>query len=272
MLEKKSKFVKRIIVAKNGYYSDLEDRGYVCVSAEGKAYMGRTIGETINGIQTTFGMFLHKVRLQDNVAVVSLYRAMLDKIGKDNLLKTLDQLCEDADTDTICFLDGGLDDRFNYRYILADYFSDCLQIFRLGSKGEEIELDDEFWKAQKDLWSIDVCKKYGHDGITDEYAYEELEKGKWSFAKTMANNPHYYYLRKDSDDWDLYKSLVRHIRYFGEFEVFAGVVYRVWRYKGFAYWTMPQEEQYYLSDDDCYLINKKVISDDSSNTRSSKQE
>lgn len=270
MSEKKIKFAKRIITAKNSNFDTLSDRGYVCISAEGKPYIGNVVGAVIDGIQTDFGMFLHKTRLRDYVAVVKLYLDKVNKKGIDHYLEVFDKLCEENETDTICFLDGGAEGNFNYRYILADFFSKHLAILHLDRDGDEVGLDNEFWANQKRLWKKDICKQYGHDGLDDEFVYRSLEQGKWSFAKTMPKNPHYYYLRKDSDDWDLYRSLVRHIRYFGEFEVFAGVVYRVWRYKGYAYWTMPQQDQYYLSDDDCYLINKRVISNDSDNTRSSK--
>jgi len=66
-----------------------------------------------------------------------------------------------------------------------------------------------------------------------------LESKDWIFAKTMADNPHWYSLRWQwSDDAD-FRRVLAAIRAHGETELFRGSKYKVLIVNGWKYWAMP---------------------------------
>ena len=108
---------------------------------------------------------------------------------------------------------------------------------------------------QRKLWNYDPYKEAGHHNLSDESVGTTLEACKWIFASTMASNPHHYTLRKDFGNDTLFLSIVKHIRFFGEFEEFGGMMFRCFHWKNYKYFTHPSD----LLDINTDLINKVEI-------------
>ena len=66
---------------------------------------------------------------------------------------------------------------------------------------------------------------------------EELEKVKWTFAKSMPTIPHEYTLRKNMPD-ELFVDMVVAIRALGVVEYFWKKPYTYFYANGYKYWTM----------------------------------
>jgi hypothetical protein len=79
---------------------------------------------------------------------------------------------------------------------------------------------------------------------------ELIQRSRWIFAKTMPENPHYYMLRKESDDGEFVR-FVEIIRQYGYQYQYEGYWYTVLNVYDWYYWTMgaPMEET--------ILINRK---------------
>ena len=60
----------------------------------------------------------------------------------------------------------------------------------------------------------------------------------YRFAKTMPQNPHWYTLRKEWDDQEMFDRAVLYIRKWGVSEMFKGREYTVLYHRGMRYWTM----------------------------------
>ena len=65
-----------------------------------------------------------------------------------------------------------------------------------------------------------------------------LEGLKWTFAKTMPENPHFWSARKDWKDDAAFEAAVVHIRKFATREKFKKSWYMVFYAGGWKYWTM----------------------------------
>ncbi len=65
-----------------------------------------------------------------------------------------------------------------------------------------------------------------------------LEDRRWTFAKTMPDNPHWYTVRKNWKDQDLFELVVVHIRDFGEDHLWHGQTFRYFFMNGWTYWSM----------------------------------
>ena len=98
-----------------------------------------------------------------------------------------------------------------------------------------------------------------------------LAAHRWIFAKTMADNPHWYTLRREWDGRPLVEApnedfvdVVRFIRRYGYVERWPELV-KGWPYicidiTGFHYWTMGERcEPGPYGRGDCILINRKPL-------------
>jgi len=65
-----------------------------------------------------------------------------------------------------------------------------------------------------------------------------FEKLKWTFAKSMPKNPHYYTLRKNWEDDALFCAVVMYIRKNGKKVMFGKTQYIILIIDGYRYWTM----------------------------------
>lgn len=81
--------------------------------------------------------------------------------------------------------------------------------------------------------------------ITDRY---------WRFAKTMPESPHWYTVKKDSDDTS-FVNMVKYIRSNGEKKEYGGSTYTYFHLNGFKYWTM------FASDEATTIINRAYVED-----------
>ncbi len=62
---------------------------------------------------------------------------------------------------------------------------------------------------------------------------------RWTFAKTMPENPHWYTVRQwQPDRQEEFEEFVRLLRKYGSDEVFGGKLYRYLDLDAFHYWTM----------------------------------
>jgi hypothetical protein len=94
-----------------------------------------------------------------------------------------------------------------------------------------------------------------------------LETAPWTFARTMASNPHWYTLRRKWQNDSDFVFVVKSIRAWGQVERFPDPV-KGWPYialdvEGFHYWTMggpcelaPPEE---WGPEETVLINRKPL-------------
>lgn len=65
-----------------------------------------------------------------------------------------------------------------------------------------------------------------------------LESKRWIFAKTMPHMPHWYTLRKEWGDDQLFDQVVTYIRKFGYTELYNGKEFTAFNLNGMKYWTM----------------------------------
>lgn len=241
------KEVRNIVTSSLSNIEELVERGYVCVTVVGKVYddiEGKEKLERISSLNV-FRHYYH-LRSKDYYACHYLYQNILEKKGIQKLLQEIDLLLKKHNTSKIALCDNSKDSEFGYRHILRH--------FLIENDIPVIDLDKIDLDAQKSYWYIDRYKDSGHYNLTDDFVGKTLEKYEWTFAKTMQNNPHFYLVRSKVSNNELFLQLVAHIRYFGKPEIYDGVLYRVFCYNGFKYWTMPQD----LTNESCDLINKKV--------------
>lgn len=67
---------------------------------------------------------------------------------------------------------------------------------------------------------------------------EDLEAAPWTFAKTMAHNPHWWTLRKGWAGKTPFEDVVQYIRDYGRTVRFGKTDYRIWNLNGMRYWSM----------------------------------
>jgi hypothetical protein len=77
---------------------------------------------------------------------------------------------------------------------------------------------------------------------------------RWTFARTMPQNPHEYTLRRDTTN-DVFDAAVRYIREHGVIELFWGKRYRSLFFDDHKYWTMGEPVA------GTVLINRKLLPD-----------
>ena len=74
--------------------------------------------------------------------------------------------------------------------------------------------------------------------MTESQVIEFLESHTWTFAKTMPWIPHWYIVRKESKNEEIFELVVDFIQKNGIPFVFGRKTYIILIYKGFRYWTM----------------------------------
>jgi hypothetical protein len=82
-----------------------------------------------------------------------------------------------------------------------------------------------------------------------------IRNHRWTFARTMPENPHEYTLRRHTTE-DLFNAAVRFIREQGQLESFQGKPYKVLYFENRKYWTMGAPLAQTI------LINRKSVSQD----------
>lgn len=230
---------------------ELLSKNYVCFSVVGKVYedvAGREQIERIRNLNT-FRFYYH-LRSKDYYACYYLYNAILQKKGVETLLKEIMQVLEKHSKTKIALCDNSKNDEFGFRHILRHFL---LENGVQASDTENIDLS-----TQKRYWKQDIYKQAGHFNLTDKFVGNALEKRDWIFAKTMPKNPHFYSIRVENEDFEHFLHLIAHIRYYGKPEVYEGVLYRVFYWNAYKYWTMPQD----LTNESCDLINRKPTKSD----------
>ncbi len=234
-----------IITASYSELNSLIERGYIPISTTGKVYGGYRGKEKVERIRglNTFRNY-HNERAGDYLACFLLYQENLKKLGIDRIMKAIYNLCSEHRTNKIALCGYGNRFNFCYRHVLRDFLiANNISV----TNNEIIDM-----QHQRELWRHDEYKFRGHYNLTNEFVGQTLEQCKWIIAKTMPNNPHSYSLRRDMKDDQLFLKLVSHIRYFGEMEIFEGVMYRVFYYNGYRYWEHPCDNK----NEDVDLINR----------------
>lgn len=243
------KEVRDIITTDFTKIEELLSKDYLCVSIIGKVYGEYTGIEKIQRITSlnTFRHYYH-IKAKDWYACNLLYRDILERKGIEKLKRDLINLAVSNNKSKIALLGYGKENDFCFRHILSDY---------LNTHGVIVtELERADLQIQQEYWRQDQYKLQGHFNLTDEFVGETLKKGEWIFAKTMAKkNPHFYILRKDFGNNELFLQIVSHIRFCGKAEIFEGVLYRVFYYNGYKYWDHPCD----ALNKNCDLINRKSI-------------
>lgn len=239
---------KTIVTADFSEVNKLLKENYICVSIIGKVYGDYDRKEDIQRITNlnTFRLYYH-IKAKDWYACNILYRNILERKGIEKLKADLNNLAIVNNKTKIALLGYGKGNEFCFRHVLSDY----LNIHGVHvSSTKNIDLG-----IQKDYWKQDQYKVQGHFNITDELVGKTLEKSEWIYAKTLPKNPHFYILRKDFGNNELFLKIVSHIRFYGKEEIFEGVLYRVFYYNGYRYWDHPCD----ALNEDCDLINRKPI-------------
>ncbi|MBC5835058.1 hypothetical protein G6N05_11965 [Flavobacterium sp. F372] len=227
-------------------FNEIEARlkeGYTIFSITGKVYGNYSEKEEVKRIKglNTFRYYYHE-RARDYLACFVLYRNNLNRLGFERVWRSIIEASDGTEKIAIC--DKNIDSEFCYRYIFAD--------FLIENNIGNVEFDKNVMLKQKDFWKYDVYKVRGHHNITLETVKNTLESFVWHFAKTMPKTPHFYTLRKEFDNHELFLSIVKHIRNFGELNIYQDQMYRRLTIGKFQYWTMACD----LEDEDCDLINK----------------
>lgn len=133
-------------------------------------------------------------------------------------------------------------------------------LLSLGAKVRLFELD---YQTFRNLVSLDSFKQININPFSEIELEEILESNNWIFAKTMADNPHFYTLRKTWKNDQLFTKAYLSIRLLGKYEYFGGILYRMFYGKTHKYWTMYDAQHFngdspYLADN-IVLINKKKL-------------
>lgn len=236
-----------IVTANFSQMEELREKGFIPVSVEGLAIAPKQEGlEVLRGF-STYQMRYHR-KAQDYISCYILYTKKLEKKGIKKIMQQLQELSKKQRTNKIALLGSGKSGGFCFRHIVSDFLQ------KNGIPVSEFK-DEADMNTQKKFWNYDPYKEAGHHNLSDEFVGNTLEYCKWIFASTMASNPHHYTLRKDFGDDDLFLSVVKHIRYFGKFEEFGGMMFRCFYWKNYKYFTHPAD----LIDINTDLINKVEI-------------
>ena len=92
--------------------------------------------------------------------------------------------------------------------------------------------------------------------MTPNEAGEILKKQKWTFAKTMPHNPHYWSHFKSWDPIQLFYDMVRFLQLPERKTVkFGNRMYQVFDYEGWRYWS----NGYAVSK--TTILNRRVLND-----------
>jgi hypothetical protein len=237
-----------IVTAGFSEVSKLLEEDYICVSIIGKVYGDYDRKEEIQRITSlnTFRHYYH-IKAKDWYACNILYRDILNRKGIEKLKTDFDNLVKTNTKTKIALCDNSTGDEFGFRHILRH--------FLLENGVEVSDTAKVDISIQKDYWKLDQYKLQGHFNLTDDLVGNILEKSEWIFAKTLPKNPHFYVLRKNFGNNELFLKIISHIRFYGKPEIFEGVLYRVFYYNGYRYWDHPCD----LLNEDCDLINRKLI-------------
>lgn len=237
----------QIVTTNFNQIKELKNQKFVLVSVEGLATAPKQEGlEMLRGF-STYRMRFH-LQTKDYISCYLLYNHKLEKKGFEKIMLQLQELSNKYSSNKIALLGSGKSGEFCFRHIVSDF---------LQNKGILVSefIDEVNMNRQRKLWNYDPYKEAGHHNLSDEYVGNTLEGCKWIFASTMTSNPHYYTLRKDFGNETLFLSIVKHIRYFGMFEEFGGMMFRCFYWKNFKYFTHPAD----LLDINTDLINKVEI-------------
>ncbi len=237
----------QIVTANFNQMQGLKDQGFILVSVEGLAIAPKQEGlEMLRGF-STYRMRCH-LKAKDYISCYLLYTQKLEKKGIEKITQQLQQLSAKHKSNKIALLGSGQSGRFCFRHIVSGF---------LWNKGTLVSdyKDKVDMEAQRQFWQYDPYQEAGHHNLTDEFIGNTLEGCKWIFASTMPENPHHYTLRNDFGNDALFLSLVKHIRCFGKFEEFGGMMFRCFYFKNVKYFTHPAD----LADFDVDLINRSEI-------------
>lgn len=226
----------------------LIENDYIPISIVGKVYgnyKSKEMVERIRGLNT-FRNY-HNEKAGDYIACYLLYQDNLRRIGLDRVTSTFIKLSNTHNKTKIALCGHGIRQGFCYRHILREFLVDNnIPV----TDNEKIDI-----QLQKELWRHDEYKLRGHYNLTNEFVGQTLEQCNWVFAKTMPNNPHTYTIRRDMGDDQLFLKIASHIRYFGELEIFEGVMYRVFYCNNYRYWEHPCD----IKNEDVDLINRAIL-------------
>jgi hypothetical protein len=226
----------------------LLENNYIPISVVGKVYGNYRSKEKVERIRglNTFRNY-HNERTGDFIACSLLYQDNLKRIGLNRITSTFIKLSKTHNKTKIALCGHGIKQGFCYRHILREFLiSNNIPV----TDNEKIDI-----QLQKELWRHDEYKLRGHYNLTNEFVGQTLEQCNWVFAKTMPNNPHTYTLRRDMGDDQLFLKIASHIRYFGELEIFEGVMYRVFYCNNYRYWEHPCD----IKNEDVDLINRAIL-------------
>lgn len=238
----------QIVTANFEQMKDLKSQKFILVSVEGLAIAPKEEGlEMLRGF-STYQMRYHK-KAKDFISCYLLYIGKLEKKRIEKILEQFQELSKKYKSNKIALLGYGKESEFCFRHIVSDFLHS--NGITVSEYSEEVDMG-----YQKDLWQYDPYKEAGHDNLTNEFVGEILEQSKWIYARTLPDNPHHYTLRKDFGNDNLFLSLVKHIRYFGAFEEFGGMMFRSFYYKNYKYLTHCAD----IIDENCDLINVFKIS------------
>lgn len=226
---------------------ELKEQGFILMSVVGLAITPKQEGlEMLRGF-STYQMRYH-LKAQDFISCYLLYTQKLEKKGFEKIILQLQELSQKYNSSKIALLGSGKSGEFCFRYIVSDFFQN--NEIPVSEYNDEVNME-----VQRNFWQYDPYKVAGHHNLTDESVGQTLEQCEWIFASTMADNPHHYTLRKDFGNDELFLSIVKHIRYFGVFEEFGGMIFRCFHWKNYKYFTHPAD----LLDINTDLINKVEI-------------
>lgn len=233
----------QIVTANFEQMKDLKSQKFILVSVEGLAIAPKEEGlEMLRGF-STYQMRYHK-KAKDFISCYLLYIGKLEKKGIEKILEQFQELSKKYKCNKIALLGSGKENEFCFRHIVSDFLQ--RNGITVSEYCEEVDMG-----YQKDLWQHDPYKEAGHHNLSDEFVGKTLDGCKWIFASTMASNPHHYTLRADFGNDALFLSLVKHIRCFGVFEEFGGMMFRSFYYKNYKYLTHCAD----IIDENCDLIN-----------------
>lgn len=95
------------------------------------------------------------------------------------------------------------------------------------------------------------AERPGEWRLTHEEVEEWCRRQRWIFAKTLADNPHHYCLKRNTDP-RLFELVVLHIREFGYPQTWWGRDYTMYEADGHHMWSMGDPTECTL------LINRKT--------------
>ena len=117
-------------------------------------------------------------------------------------------------------------------------------------RGEEI-LDPETGEVVEAINPV-RCTHCG-DSLSHAFVQQWLEDQRWIFARSRANNPHWYCLRSEVADPKIFEQVVEHLREYGSPYVWWGSTYLQYPAGRYAYWTMG------AGVENTELVNRKSL-------------